>query len=140
MERNGPYDKTGRAPVDDSGFMLLEVMASVLILGLAVVAVIQLFAGSLRLARMSDDYTEMVLLARDRMSETLLNDPLTEGSASGTTADGTRWSVEVSGYEGHGVEFANSEAYRIYSVAVRVSGEEKKGREYTLTTLKTVLQ
>ncbi len=139
MKRNGPYDKAGRTPAKhDAGFMLLEVMASVAILGLAVVAVIQLFAGGLRLARVSDEYTEMVLLARDTMSEALLKDTLEEGRVSGATEDGTRWSVEVSGYNRPGTEFGEGTTYKIYSVAVMVAGEG--GRDYTLMTLKTVLQ
>lgn len=140
MKRNGPHYNTLSIPVHDAGFMLLEVMASVAILGLAVIAVIQLFAGGLRLARVSDDYTEMVLLAQERMGEALLNEPLEEGRTSGTSGGGARWTVDVSGYEAYGVKRADVAAYKIYSVAVRVVGQGDSGRDFKLTTLKTVVQ
>lgn len=140
MKRNRTDNSTRRDLAGDGGFMLLEVMASVAILGLAIVAVIQLFAGGLRLARTSDDYTDMVLLAREKMAEALLNKPIEEGTVSGRTGEGAVWTVDVGGYEERGSEAADSGAYKTYSVAVRVAGQGKRGTGYTLMTLKTVVQ
>ena len=64
----------------ERGFTLLEVLVATLILGLAVVALIQLTAQGLRLAKLSDDQQQAALLA-DRLARGA--EPLGEGVESG---------------------------------------------------------
>jgi general secretion pathway protein I len=51
----------------DAGFTLLEVLVAIVILSVAVVTLIQLASGGLRLLKLSGDYQEAVLLA-DRVA------------------------------------------------------------------------
>lgn len=51
----------------DAGFTLLEVLVALVILSVAVVTLIQLASGGLRLLKLSGDYQEAVLLA-DRVA------------------------------------------------------------------------
>lgn len=119
-------DKSGQA-----GFTLLEVMATVTILGIGIVMVIQLFSGGLSLVKSSDDYTRKVLVAREKMTETLLSGKLKEGRTTGTTDDGLGWAVEV---RAHAKE-ANA---TVFKVVVSAEGPGARKKVFTLTTLKTV--
>ena len=59
----------------ERGFTLVEVLVALLILAIAVVAVLQLFGGGLRLARASGDHLEAILLAEAKMTEVEGADP-----------------------------------------------------------------
>jgi type II secretion system protein I len=75
------------------GFTLIEVLVALLVLSIAVVAVLQLFGGGLRLARASSDHLEAILLAEARMTE-IGGQTLEEGVSEGT--EGVyRWARRV---------------------------------------------
>jgi general secretion pathway protein I len=76
-----------------SGFTLIEVLVALVVLSVAVVAVLQLFGGGLRLARASGDHLEATLLASTMLSE-LAWETLEEGTTEGTEG-GFRWSRQV---------------------------------------------
>jgi prepilin-type N-terminal cleavage/methylation domain-containing protein len=65
---------------DERGFTLIEVLVATLILGLAVVALIQLSSQGLRLVKLSGDQQEAALLA-DRLARA--TEPLAEGVETG---------------------------------------------------------
>lgn len=62
------------------GFTLLEVLVAMVILGLAIVSLIQLTSQGLRLLKLSSDHQEAALLA-DRLARG--TDPLIEGVETG---------------------------------------------------------
>ena len=129
MAAQGP-ENTAQA-----GFTLLEVMAAIAILGIGIVMVIQLFSGGLALVKSSDDYTRRVLLAKEKMAESLSSGSLREGSANGVTVDGLAWAVDVSPY---GLKDADGPGARVFKVVVSAQAEGPRKKTYTLTTLKTV--
>lgn len=108
---------------DESGFTLIEVLASVSVMGIALLVIIRLLSSSLALAGGLNAYSGLVAEARERMNTLLLDDALDEGKASGVTEDGIEWeaAVEAGGSDG------------IIKLEVRVSDGR---RSYTLTTLK----
>ena len=53
----------------DEGFTLFEVLVAMIVLAVAVVAVLQLLGGGLRLARASADHVSATLLASAKLSE-----------------------------------------------------------------------
>ena len=55
----------------NDGFTLLEVMVAVAILAVGMVSLFELFSGSLRLAKVSEDYTKAVMGAQKKMDEVL---------------------------------------------------------------------
>ena len=75
------------------GFTLIEVVVAVAILGIALTVIIQLFAGGLRLARASKEYTRAVNYANAKMEEINSRQTLEEGITEGEFDDTFRWRV-----------------------------------------------
>ncbi|MFQ5588151.1 MAG: prepilin-type N-terminal cleavage/methylation domain-containing protein [Nitrospiria bacterium] len=72
----------------DDGFTLLEVLVSLVILGVALGLIIALFGGGLRSVRFTEDYSQALQLAREKMDAGLLGppeeiDPETSGALNG---------------------------------------------------------
>ena len=77
------------------GFTLLEVLAAVAILGIAITVVIQLFSGGLRLEKESEDYTRAVFYGRQLLEELSLKKEFTETSEEGVFEGDYRWKYEI---------------------------------------------
>jgi general secretion pathway protein I len=77
------------------GFTLIEVMVAMAILSIGLVAIIELFGGGLRLARVSAEYTKAAGHARVKMEEIALSKTLEEGVKEGEFDNDFRWLVEV---------------------------------------------
>jgi general secretion pathway protein I len=63
-----------------SGFSLLEVMVALAILGIAVVAVFQLFSITLRATKKADDYTKAIFYARSALDQAYAVPDVEKGS------------------------------------------------------------
>lgn len=113
------------------GFTLLEVLASVAILGLGIVAVIRLFSGSMGLAKASSDSTSLVLFAKEKMNEFLVEEEIHEGTNSGTN-EGFNWVLDVKEFDG----FPPVEGIRIFEVDLKAGGPS--GAPVILTSVKAV--
>ncbi len=114
------------------GFTLLEVLASVAVLGLGIVAVIRLFSGSMGLAKSSSDSTSLVLFAKERMNDAIIRDEIREGYNTGS-AEGFKWALTVKEFEG----FQPVEGIRILELKLETTGPS--GAPVVLSTLKAVL-
>jgi len=68
----------------DGGFMLLEAMVALALLGLAVVAMLQLFSGAADAAARARVHTEALALAQSEMDRLV-----SSGAAASLEADGT---------------------------------------------------
>lgn len=112
---------------EDRGFTLIEVLASVSVMGIALLVIIRLLSGSLSLAGGLGAYSALVMEARERMNSLLLDDSLGEGTSSGVTGDGIEW--QASARENSGAEGEPP----LIRIEVRVTDGR---RSYTLTTLK----
>ncbi|CAG1065982.1 hypothetical protein BAC1_01579 [uncultured bacterium] len=115
----------------NKGFTLLEVLASVAVLGLGIVAVMRLFSGSMGLAKSSSDSSSLVLFAKERMNEAILRDGVREGYGSGSAA-GFKWELAVKDFEG----FKPVEGIRIFELKMETTGPS--GAPVVLSTLKAV--
>jgi len=80
---------------NDSGFTLIEVIVAMVILGISLVMIMQLFSGGLKASRASCDYTRAVLHAKDKMEE-LSAFPVQN---SGDFQDGYQWESMVETYK-----------------------------------------
>ncbi|MFQ5521158.1 MAG: prepilin-type N-terminal cleavage/methylation domain-containing protein [Candidatus Methylomirabilia bacterium] len=122
-----------RGTKDSRGFTLLEVMVALAILGLAVVTIIQLFSGGLRLLKLSGDHQQAALLADQKTREW---EPQAEGIDSGQQGE-FEWERRVEPYsipeELMGAEDSGLQLMRV-SVEVRWSGN----RRVEIATLRTV--
>lgn len=117
----------------ESGFTLLEVLASVAILGLGIAALLRLFSGSISLARASSDATEKTIFAREKMKEVLLDENMAEMSQRGS-ADGFEWVLNViEADDGQGKQ----DGPELFNIELTVDG--RGGAPVVLTTTRISL-
>jgi prepilin-type N-terminal cleavage/methylation domain-containing protein len=79
----------------DRGFTLIEVLVAVVLLGIAVTIVLQLFSANVRAIATSEDYIYASAKAEAKMREVLDNDEISEISFSEVTDDGYRMDVSI---------------------------------------------
>ncbi|MEW6377078.1 MAG: prepilin-type N-terminal cleavage/methylation domain-containing protein [Thermodesulfobacteriota bacterium] len=77
------------------GFTLIEVVVGLAILGVGLMVIMELFAGGLRLGRVSEEYTKAVNLGRMKLEEVSLKPPVEEGVEEGEFNEAFRWKVET---------------------------------------------
>jgi len=77
------------------GFTLIEVVVAFAILSVGLTVIIELFAGGLRLARVSEEYTKAVNHGRIKMEEIAVKPKIEEGSEEGKFDETFRWRVGV---------------------------------------------
>ena len=87
-------DQRNRA-TSRAGFTLIEVLVALAILSVGLTVIIELFAGGLRLARTSEEYTKAVNYARIKMEEIAVKSKMEEGSEEGKFDETFRWQVGV---------------------------------------------
>ena len=78
-----------------AGFTLLEIMIALSILAVGLVAVLELFAGSLRLTGKASHRTQAVIHAQNVMDGFFAPDFLEDGEDSGELPDGFFWRARV---------------------------------------------
>jgi len=113
------------------GFTLIEVIIAIAILGISLVMVMQLFAGGLRAARTSCDYSRAVIHAKDKIEEKT-EYPVQD---SGVFDDGFRWETEVESFK----ELKDN-PYKLIKIKVRVMWPDvmKNSKTVELVGLKAV--
>jgi general secretion pathway protein I len=118
----------------DDGFTLLEVLVALVVLATAVVAVLQLFGGGLRLARTAGDHADAALLASAKLAD-LEPGPLTEGTTDG--AEGPyRWTRRVTLDPGLLPPEPENEVGRLRLARVNVEVRWGQNRRFELATLR----
>ncbi|MBI1912588.1 MAG: prepilin-type N-terminal cleavage/methylation domain-containing protein [Deltaproteobacteria bacterium] len=124
----------GRPFFDMTGFTLLEVMAALAILGGAILIILQLFSGGLNLARKADEQTGIVLFAKEKMNELLLDNELREGEIKGAFEGSYKWVAFISPVK------TDIEDPMIRSFKIELDVDDGIAKSsYRLSTLKTVL-
>jgi general secretion pathway protein I len=78
-----------------TGFTLIEVVIAVAILAVGLTVIIELFAGGLRLVRVSEEYTKAVNYGRIKLEEMTVKSKMEEGSEEGKFDETFRWQVGV---------------------------------------------
>ena len=77
------------------GFTLIETLVATMILAIGIVTIIQLFTGGLRSVSTSENYSQAIFHAREKMNEILMAESLAEGIVEGTFDDGYQWQAEL---------------------------------------------
>jgi prepilin-type N-terminal cleavage/methylation domain-containing protein len=80
------------------GFTLLEVLVALVVLGLSLITIFELFQGGLQALFASGQYTKALMRAREKLEELALEGNLVVGQHQGTFEDGLRWETQVSPY------------------------------------------
>ncbi len=119
-----------------SGFTLLEVLVALSILGVAVLALVQLFSANLKSISASEEQVSRSLEAQSKMREVLTNKEFSERTWNGVTDNGTRFEVSVSEALSERVENLPVKLVRIEVKILWTHGSRDKA--LTLTTLKMV--
>ena len=86
---------TLRRSKSKTGFTLIEVVVALAILGVGLTVIMELFAGGLRLERISEEYTKAINHARIKMEEIAVRPEMEEGSEEGEFDKTFRWQVGV---------------------------------------------
>lgn len=119
-------------PSGEAGFTLLEVIIALAILGVGFALAMELLAAGVRSAKASEDYTQAVLLARQKMAEVAVTQNLTGVADTGEFGGGYRWISEV-----QPLEQQEELPGRLFSVRVRVSWPSRQGeKSVNLQTLR----
>lgn len=130
-----------KSPNDCSGFSLLEVLVAFSILGLSLGVLLNIFGRGTRIAALSDEYGQAVVLAESLLAETADGSPLEPGERSGGEESGYRWQIRVTPLllpdqaeiESQGLNFP----YTPFQIDVTVAwGTEPPGRTIRLSTLR----
>ncbi|BDU21031.1 type II secretion system protein [Dyella sp. GSA-30] len=106
------------------GFSLLEVIAAILILGIAFGALLRVGASSLNLTARSTEYTQAALWASSLLDKLYIVDFPRPGQSEGKFNDRFRWHLNVIPTQDE------DEQVRIYQIALDVSWGDKP-RVYT---------
>lgn len=84
---------------DPTGFTLIEVLVSMIVLSVAIVVIMQLLSISIKSIPNNDLYTRAVFLARTKMEEILLSETPSIGQSSGMFDENKGWIINISEYK-----------------------------------------
>ena len=116
-------------PNANAGFSLIELIASMTIFSIGVMACVELYSVSLRSTSDSLDYTQAVFLAEGLLEETMMEDYLFASTDSGDFGDGYprhSWELEIE-------ETSQDGLLKVYLVVTWTARNIEK--KYELTTL-----
>jgi prepilin-type N-terminal cleavage/methylation domain-containing protein len=78
-----------------SGFTLLEVMVALMIMGIGLVSVLELFSGSIRLGVKASQRTQAAIYGQNVMDRIFAQEQLEDGEVSGELPNGYAWRARV---------------------------------------------
>ncbi|NJD57311.1 MAG: type II secretion system protein [Nitrospirae bacterium] len=116
------------------GFTLLEVLAAVAILGMALTVILQLFSANLGGISASDSYLAASLAADAKMREVVAKDDFAEKAWSETTEEGYRMDISIKPALGERTESLPVQLHEI-TLSVRFESGARE-RTFTLRTLR----
>ncbi len=117
---------------DRGGFTLIEIVVALGLLGIGLTVIFELFAGGMRSARASEDYTKATWYGQGKMEEILMTGELTEGVTEGTFDDQFSWKSEVKKATPALGQDQNAEArvpIDLYQIMVTVTWPSGAGRK-----------
>ena len=118
------------------GFTLIEILASLAILSIALVVILQLFSVNLKGITTSDGYADAVMKAESVMRNILDDEKLEEKSWSETTEDGYGIDVRIAETENERTE---NLMVKLMEIDLSIRWQQgTKERKLTLKTMKTV--
>ncbi|MBI5674266.1 MAG: type II secretion system protein [Nitrospirae bacterium] len=118
------------------GFTLIEILASLAILSISLVVILQLFSINLKGITVSDGYVDTVMKAESVMRNILDDEKLEEKSWSETTEDGYGIDVSITETENERTE---NLMVKLMEIDLSIRWQEgMKERKLTLKTMKTV--
>lgn len=84
-----------RRLANSPGFTLIEVVIALGLMGVALIILIELFSGALRLGKTANEYSRAIALARMKLEEVILQPKLQEGLEEGELSEKYHWQLEI---------------------------------------------
>lgn len=126
--------RTSRAPRRSRGFTLIEMVVAFVLLGLVLSTGFEIFSEGMSRASTLDERSRALDVARSRLADAGVEEPLKEGSAQGEAQDPRfRWTTTVTPF----VEPADAQrplqsAYELYRIDVEVDWRGSDGKDHAL--------
>jgi general secretion pathway protein I len=118
------------------GFTLLEVLVALVLLGITVTVVIQLFSANLGLIARSEDYVDALVKAESKMREIVEEGGLEEGTSTEITPEGFTMDVRITETL---VERTELLPVKVFEIDLTVRWKKARNeRSIKLKTLKTL--
>ncbi len=80
---------------NSSGFTLIEVVIALGLMGIALIVLIELFSGALRLGKTANEYSRATAWARMKLEAVILQPQLHEGLEEGELPESSHWQLEI---------------------------------------------
>ena len=123
------------------GFSLLEVLVAFTILAMSLAVLFRIFSSGLQNLRISEGYSQAVLLAESRLADVGVSEPLELGVTQGEWGEGFLWQQSVEPYYPWEEELDLSRPISAYRVTVVVSwGVRGKQHQVALSTVRLKAQ
>lgn len=121
-----------------SGFTLIEVLVSMMVMAISLTVIMGLFSGALRSKAKVNESNMAVELARTKMEEVLLKDFMETGSDAGDLGNGYLWEVEVleTNQDDSQETLKKLKNMVLYTITIQIkwkTGEQEK--KYSVTTV-----
>jgi general secretion pathway protein I len=103
----------------EKGFSLLETLVAIVILGVSLVVILQLYSEGLKAGDLSEQYTRALFIAQNKMEEILLQPMLEEGEISEEIEGDFSYHTTITWIEPE--EDEKRAAFDLFDVTVRVT-------------------
>ncbi len=123
-----------------SGFTLIEVLASFVVFALLFATMLQVLSGSLNNARRAEAYSEAALWAQSKMAAVGIDPPVEEGRWDGEFDDDYAWEIEIRPYEFNDAEAVPADEFPVdlYYVELAVTwNQDERPRRAVFRTLRS---
>jgi prepilin-type N-terminal cleavage/methylation domain-containing protein len=127
--------------VRSRGFTLIEIAIAMAILGIGVVSALQVFGGSVQLARVAGRKSEAVMHAKALMDSVLWAPELVADISHGEIGDGFRWErvIRPAGPEDGIEETEYRGDVKLAVITVTVEWDDRSGvKNYTIGTMRII--
>ena len=133
-----PIPHSQARPRRAKGFSLLEVIAAVLLLGIAFAALMRVAGGAAQLTQKAAQRSEAAMRARSLLDSAFVLEPIRLGASSGKFDKDYRWQMQVSSFNPSGKPVPDA-PLRLYQIDVDVQwGVSSRPQRAHFSTLRLV--
>ncbi len=124
----------------ETGFTLIEVLVSMMVMAISLSVIMNLFSGGLRSKKRADDYVTAIDFANHKIQETLLERTIEPGIQEGSFENGYYWKMEISQDDDNNIQGSKGvikQGLDIYILNVEIIWKHHEVEKiYSIRTLK----
>ncbi|WP_413856536.1 type IV pilus modification PilV family protein [Candidatus Aalborgicola defluviihabitans] len=122
------------------GMTLIEVLVAFVVLSVTMAAILQIFSGGMRNARLADSYSRAVFLAESKLAAAGIERPLVPGEEVGQITD-MQWRLRVQPFDDGGAADRQLMPSRLYLIQAQIGwNEDGRPRQVVLESLRLGLR